>query len=200
TDAVPGHNFAETSFILGFGDFLETWNSPTEQQIGYAESHGFNGDAARHVQGGARRDLTGLNADESLSAAPGTEAAVALAMANVISGGGSGPFASLIGEWTPDAAERASGVSAARITAVAREFAAASPGLAVAGGIAAQGDNALALAVAVAVLNSVAGNVGRTVLPAAAMPTGDGMAGMQRLMAAMDSGQVGLLMVHDANP
>ena len=49
TDAVPGHNFAAARFILGFGDFLETWNSPTEQQIGYAESHGWTGEAARHV-------------------------------------------------------------------------------------------------------------------------------------------------------
>ena len=131
---------------------------------------------------------------------PGTEAAVALAMANVVSGGGSGAFASLISEWSPEAAERVSSVPAARITAVAREFASASPGIAVAGGIAAQGENALALAVAVAVLNSVAGNVGRTVLPDAAIPTGDGLAGMQRLMSAMEGGQVGLLMVHDANP
>ena len=200
TDAVPGHNFAAARFILGFGDFLETWNSPTEQQIGYAESHGWTGEAARHVQVGARRDLTGLNADEFLSAVPGTEAAVALAMANVVSGGGSGAFASLISEWSPEAAERVSSVPAARITAVAREFASASPGIAVAGGIAAQGENALALAVAVAVLNSVAGNVGRTVLPDAAIPTGDGLAGMQRLMSAMEGGQVGLLMVHDANP
>jgi molybdopterin-containing oxidoreductase family iron-sulfur binding subunit len=53
---------------------------------------------------------------------------------------------------------------------------------------------------AVNVLNAVAGNVGQTVLFGADLPAADGYQAMGELMAAMDAGQVGVLLVHEANP
>ena len=202
-DELPAHDFAAAQYILSFGaDFLDTWLSPTENQLGYSRSHGFHGDAARHVHIAPRRDLTGLNADEWLAAAPGTEAAVALAMASVVASrrGGAGAFAGLLAEWTPEAASKASGVPAEAIRRVALEFSAQSPTLAVAGGIATQHRGAADLCAAVNVLNAVAGNIGRTVRFGADLPTGDGYAGIERLLAAVDAGQVGVLLVHEANP
>lgn len=202
-DEVPAHDFASAKYILSFGaDFLDTWLSPTENQLGYSKSHGFHGDAARHVHIAPRRDLTGLNADEWLAAAPGTEASVALAMAGVVAGrrGGAGPYAGMLAQWTPEAAEKASGVPAAFIRRVALEFAAQSPTLAVAGGIASQHRAAVELCQAVNVLNAVAGNIGQTVRFGADLATGDGLGGIQRLLSAMDAGQVGILLVHEANP
>ena len=202
-DELPAYDFASARYIISFGaDFLDTWHSPTENQLGYSRSHGFHGDAARHVHVAARRDLTGLNADEWLGVAPGSEAAVALAMANVVAGrrGGAGSYASLLAQWTPEAAAKASGVPAETIRRVADEFAAQAPTLAVAGGIAAQHRGAVELCEAVNVLNAVAGNLGQTVRFGADLSTGDGLEGLQQLLAAMQAGQVGVLLIHDANP
>ena len=36
-DQLPSHDFASAKYILSFGaDFLDTWLSPTEQQLGFA--------------------------------------------------------------------------------------------------------------------------------------------------------------------
>ena len=83
---------------------------------------------------------------------------------------------------------------------MARELAAASPGLAVAGGAAVQGEGALELCMAVNILNQVAGNVGTTVRPGQGGTAGGGYAGIASLMQRMEAGQVGLLLVHEANP
>ena len=85
-DQLPAHDFASAKYILSFGaDFLDTWLSPTEHQRGFATSHGFGeGDVAKFVYASPRQDLTGLNADEWLAVRPGTEAALALAMANAV--------------------------------------------------------------------------------------------------------------------
>src|SRR5262249_44799489 len=79
-------------------------------------------------------------------------------------------------------------------------FAAAQPSLAVAGGIGAQHAGATELCVAVNILNYVAGNVGQTVSFGADLGSGDGYAALADLAAGMDGGQVGVLLVHDANP
>ncbi len=202
-DQLPAHDFANAKYILSFGaDFLESWLSPTENQRGFAEAHGFSdGDVAKFVYVGARRDLTGLNADEWLSVKPGTEAALALAVANVVAGGNPpAGLGSALAQFTPAFAAQETGVPAAVIERVAREFAAAKPGLAVAGGIGAQHAGATELCAAVNLLNYVAGNVGQTVRFGADLPAGDGYAGMARLEAAMDAGEVGVLLVHEANP
>ena len=88
-DALPSHDFAKARQIVAFGaDFLETWLSPTENQRGFAAAHGFrDGQMARHVFVAPRMSLTGLNADQWLGVAPGTEALVALPMARFLRGG-----------------------------------------------------------------------------------------------------------------
>jgi anaerobic selenocysteine-containing dehydrogenase/Fe-S-cluster-containing dehydrogenase component len=203
-DQLPAHDFAKAKFIISFGaDFLDTWLAPLENQRGFAESHGFaDGSAARMVYVGPRMDLTGLNADEWLSVPPGTEAALALAMASVVAAerGGQEPLATALAPYTPAAASKDTGIPAARIEKIAKEFAAAQPSLAVAGGIGAQHAGATELCIAVNILNHVAGNVGQTVNFGADLGSGDGYAALTELAVAMDGGQVGVLLVHDANP
>ncbi len=207
-DELPAHDFARAKYILSFGaDFLESWLSPVENQRGYSSSHG-SGLAimAKHVSFDPRMSLTGLNADEFYLVKPGTEAAVVLAMANVILSERSGAPAdanglrSMLAQHTPEQAQTETGVSAEVIKRVAREFASAEPGLAVAGGIGSQHRGAIELCAAVNLLNYVAGNVGRTVLFGARLASSDGYGAMTDLMAAMDAGQVGLLLVHESNP
>ena len=152
-----------------------------ENQRGFARSHGFtDGEVAKFVYAAPRMDLTGLNADEWLPIRPGSEAALALAMANVLLAGESDApagLASALGPYTPAMAAAETGVPAERIERLAREFAAARPSLAVAGGVGAQHAAATEVCAAVNVLNFVAGNVGETVRFGADLPMADGQAG-----------------------
>ena len=204
TDTLPAHDFGKARYIVSFGaDFLDTWLSPLENQRGFAESHGYaDGKMAKHVYFGPRMSLTGLNADEWHSINPGTEAVLALAMANVLAGAGgnAGALGSALAAYTPEVAARETGLPAATIVRLAREFAAARPSLAVAGGIATQHRSAAEICAAVNVLNYVAGNIGETVRFGADLPAADGYQGVAELMGAMDAGQVRLLLVHEANP
>ncbi len=201
-DQLPAHDFASAKYILSFGaDFLETWLSPTENQRGFADAHGFaEGDVAKFVYAGPRMDLTGLNADEWLAIRPGTEAALALAIAGVVAADRGAPEAAQLAKFTPAAAAQETGIPAERIERIAKEFAAAKPSLAVAGGISAQHAGAAELCAAVNLLNFVAGNVGQTVRMDADLAAGDGYAALARLGAAIDGGQVSVLILHDTNP
>jgi len=204
-DQVPAHDFAKARYIISFGaDFLESWGGSIENQRGFARSHGFSeGEMAKFVYAAPRMDLTGLNADEWLAIKPGSEAALALAMANVLLGGRSDApagLASALGPYTPAMAATETGIPAERIERLAREFAAAKPSLAVAGGVGAQHAAATEVCAAVNVLNFVAGNVGQTVRFGADLPTADGQAGVARLAQAIDGGEVAVLLVHGANP
>ena len=207
-DELPSHDFARARHIVSFGaDFLETWLAPIQNQAGFAESHGFqNGEMTRAVYVGPRRDLTGLNADEWHAVAPGSEAALALAMANIIlSERTSAPadanaLRGALSAHTAERAAQATGITAEAVTRLAREFASAQPSLAVAGGLGTQHRGAVELCAAVNILNYVAGNIGETVFFGARLDHGDGHAALAALQAAMDAGQVQVLIIHEANP
>src|SRR4051812_24307878 len=130
TDAMPVYDFAAARYVLSFGaDFLETWLSPVEYHRGFAAMHGFaGGKMGRVVYVDPRMNLTGMNADEWVAPNPGTEGAVALAIANVIardhSGGGmTGSIRPLLGPHAPADVATRSGVSVEVIERLAREFA-----------------------------------------------------------------------------
>ncbi len=208
SDQLPAYNFAAARYILSFGaDFLEHWHSPVENQRGYAEARApKDGEAARHVAIAPRLSLTAMNADEWHASRPGGDTAVALAMANVILGERTGSPADAnavrgaLARFTPEMAAEASGLGPEVIRRLAREFASASPSLAVAGGLADQHRGAGELCAAVNLLNYVAGNVGRTVTMGADLDHGDGYGAMVQLTQQMGQGQVAVLLVHDANP
>jgi molybdopterin-containing oxidoreductase family iron-sulfur binding subunit len=207
-DELPAYDFARARYILSFGaDFLESWLAPVENQRGFAESHGFvHGDVAKTVYIGARRSLTGLNADVWYPVRPGSEAALALALAHVIVTERTdlapdvAALRPLLAPHTPEAAADATGMSPDDIRTLAREFGAARPGLAVAGGVAAQHRGAVHVCAAVNILNYVAGNVGHTVRFGATLSHGDGYGALDRLRQRMDEGAVSVLLVHEANP
>lgn len=204
-DQLPAHDFAKAKHIVSFGaDFLETWLAPVENQRGFARSHGFDGrDMAKHVYIGPRMSLTGMNADQWLAPKPGTEACVALAMANLIAVARPGVDASLktaLAPYTADKAATEAGLNAVDIKKLAEEFAAARPSLAVAGGIGSQHRGAIELCAAVNILNFVAGNVGETVRFGARLASGDGYGAIEDLVKAMAAGQIAVLIVHEANP
>ena len=86
--AWPGLSFQSARLIVSFGaDFLDGWGASVPQQLDFAEARARLADAPRFVYIGARRSLTGLNADEWIPARPGSELAIARAL------GGAGSIA-----------------------------------------------------------------------------------------------------------
>jgi molybdopterin-containing oxidoreductase family iron-sulfur binding subunit len=125
---------------------------------------------------------------------------LALAVANAVASARGAALPAGLAKMTPAAAAQETGIPAERIERIAREFAAASPSLALAGGIGSQHAGATELCAAVNLLNFVAGNIGKTVKFGADLSTADGYAALTDLAKAMDGGQISVLLVHDANP
>src|SRR5581483_7757412 len=155
-----------------------------------------------------RMNLTGMNADEWVAPNPGTEGAVALAIANVIvnerlapAAGMTASIRTLVNAHAPADVATKSGVPVAVIQRLAREFASQAPSLAVACGMGAQHPNAAFTAAAAHILNVVAGNVGKTVgFDNEAKWPGGGYGELKRFSDAVAGGRVGVLLIHGANP
>jgi molybdopterin-containing oxidoreductase family iron-sulfur binding subunit len=210
TDAVPSYDLAAARYVLSFGvDFLETWLSPVEQSRGFTEGHSYrDGEMGRYVHVEPRMSMTGMSADEWIAPVPGSEALLALAIANVVVSerlatrpGDLFRIQDLLDAHAPAAVAERTGVPAATIERLAREFT-AQPSLALAGGMGAQHEQAHVTAAAVNVLNYVAGNLGRTVLfgPDLNATGADRFAELAQLARQMQNGAVGVLFVHGANP
>jgi anaerobic selenocysteine-containing dehydrogenase/Fe-S-cluster-containing dehydrogenase component len=210
--SVPECDFAAAKYVLSFGaDFLETWVSPVEYTRGFAAAHGFrHGGMARFVAVEPRRGLTGYAADEWIAPKPGTEGLLALGIAasvvrqglSHLAGAEADRVRGFLTRFTARGVAEATGVDEAAIDRVAREFAGAQPSLAVAGGVACQHRAATQTAVAVNLLNYVAGNIGRTVRyhAGAAWDRLSRYSDMAALVASMSGGGVDVALVHDANP
>jgi anaerobic selenocysteine-containing dehydrogenase len=173
-EQLPTFDLANTRFVLSFGaDFLGTWNSPVSQNVGYGlMRQGRPGIRGAFAQVESRMSQTGASADEWVPVRPGTEGILALGIANVIVAGqlrpasGAGRAGTLIDGWsggvasyTPAAVERLTGVPAARVERIARQFADARPSVAIVGGPALAHSNSLFTALAVNALNALVGAV-----------------------------------------
>ncbi len=213
TASIPEYAFAEARYILSFGaDFLETWLSPVEYAHQFAQAHHYeSGRMARFVAVEPRRGLTGYSADEWIAPRPGTEGLLALGIAASVVRQGHARLAAgadadrargFLARFTGASVARATGVEEAVIDRVAREFAAAEPSLAVAGGVACQHRAATQTAVAVNLLNYVAGNVGRTVRYHATSPWDrvSGYRDARDLIGAMGRGEVDVALIQGTNP
>ena len=160
-------------FVLG-ADLLGTWNSPVSQNLGFGDMRrGRPGIRGKYVQIEPRMSQTGANADEWLPARPGTEGVLVLGLAQVIMAAGfrqpqdAGRAGSLIEGWaeglpvyTPENVEARTGVSAATVERLGREFAENSPAVSVIGGAPLAHTNGMFHALAVNALNALVGSVG----------------------------------------
>jgi anaerobic selenocysteine-containing dehydrogenase/Fe-S-cluster-containing dehydrogenase component len=184
--AWPRLSFQDARLIVSFGaDFLDTWGMSVPQQLDFADARAKFEGAPRFVYVGPRRSLTGLNADQWIACRPGSE----LAIANALAGKGS----------LTDAAT-ASGVAEATLARLQQELTAAKPALVLSG---VRGPDALAVAQAVAGINQASGAVGTTVRPAEPMGAFDGAARVADVIAAVEqmrAGQVPVAFVRGTNP
>lgn len=184
--AWPSYSFKDAKLIVSIGaDFLEGWGASVPQQLDFADARAKLDGAPRFIYIGPRRSLTGLNADEWIACKPGSE----LAIANALAGKGS----------VQQAATEA-GVDAAQLQRVASELAAAKPALVLSG---VSDDNALDVALAVAAINQASGAVGTTIKPQQPISGFDGIASTGQVLNAVErmaAGQVGIAFVRGVNP
>lgn len=77
----PKIDFSAASLIVSFSaDFLDGWGLPVPQQLAFSEARGKVEGAPRFIYVGARRSLTGLNADSWIPARPGSEVTIVNAL------------------------------------------------------------------------------------------------------------------------
>ena len=168
---IPEYDVANAHYLLSFsGDFLETGISP----VHYGRAYGQMRQSRPTVRGkfvhfGPRLSMTAANADVFLPVAPGSEGIAALGVAHVMvrekltrsAAAASSLWAAGLSQMTPEAAGKKTGLIPSDIEAVAREFANNRPGLAMAGDGAAGCTNGTFNLACVALLNALAGNVGK---------------------------------------
>ena len=217
TDVLPYYDIAKADFLLSFGaDYLGTWLSPVHYSRAYGNlRQGRQGQRGKTVQVEPRMSLSGAAADEWIAARPGTEGLLALGIAHVLVSSGSytgndrDEWSSALQAYSPSMVSAETEVSEDTIVRIAEEFGASTASLAIAGGATAAGTNAVASIVAVNALNHLAGNLGKPggvilnsaqTFPAAAGSSPAGLQGALDLVAAMQAGDVEVLLVHDTNP
>lgn len=209
---VPVYAIEEARYLLSFGaDFLETWLSPVGYARAFGEMHRYrDGAAPRFVQVEPRLSLTGANADEWIPIKPGAEMTLALGMTREVLSVRSASIPaeelealrSLLESYDLETVSRRTEVSAELVRQLAREFAQASPSLALGGGAAFQSRRSTAALVAINLLNYVAGNVGKTVRfgPVENVGKIGSYQAMRSLLGEMERGEVPLLLIHGTNP
>jgi anaerobic selenocysteine-containing dehydrogenase len=156
-------DLANATYLVSFGArFLETWKSPVMYSQAYGEFRNGHGKArGRFIHVEPRMSLTAANADEWIAAAPGTEALVALAMAQVIVRDGlskasvSDESRRKLEEFSPENMASVIDVPTERVIRVAREFAGTARPLAI-------GDLRSPSGAAVHLLNALVDNMNKT--------------------------------------
>ena len=208
-DVVPVHDFSAADVVITFGaDFVETWVSPIDYSNGWVHSHSYTeGRRGKLISVTPHQSLTDMNADEWLNIRPGTEHVAALAIARIITeqhGGSAGASAGVLSKpaFAAEQAAQTCGVPADRLRAVARDFARNGRSLAVGPGVSSTHRAATSVAAAIAILNQVAGNIGKTVnvTQGEEFTRAGTYRQMQDVVARMRNGEVTALLVYGPNP
>ena len=216
-DQLPYYDIKNADFVLSFGaDYLGTWLSPVHYSLAYGHlRQGRSGQRGKTVQIEPRMSLSGASADEWITARPGTEGLLALGIAHSIVraghylGSDRDEWSSALQAYSPSVVSEKTDVSEDTIVRIAREFGKSKSSLAIAGGAAAAGTNAVACVVAVNALNYLAGNLDQpggiifnsdSAFSAAPSPKVAGLKEMLELVDAMEAGDVEVLLVNDTNP
>ena len=213
TSVLPYYDIRNSDYLLSFGaDYLGTWMSPVHHGLGFGHLRQGRAERGRTVQIEPRMSLSGASADEWIAARPGTEGLLALGIAHALvseghyDGSDADEWAAALARYSPTAVAADSDVSEERILALASDFGTSAASLAIAGGATAAGTNAVASITAVNALNHLAGNLNRpggVILnagPSAGRSPEASFREMIDLVAAMEAGDVEVLLVHDTNP
>lgn len=175
-EQLPTFDLANAMYVVSFGaDFLGTWNSPVSQNVAYGRMRqGRTGVRGAFAQVESRMSQTGASADEWVPARPGTDGVLALGIAHLLMADGTYPseaagragaliegWAAGLPDYAPEDVERITGLEAARVERLARQFSEARPAVAIVGGAPLAHSNGLFTALAVNALNALVGALDR---------------------------------------
>ncbi len=185
--AIPSYNFGKAKVLVSLGaDFLGTWINPVEYQRGYSSLRKINEknpEMSKHYQFESMLSMTGSNADERFTHKPSDAGAVAAALLSAVSGQGAGG-ASL----SPSVLK---GIEKAAKNLTANKGA----------GLVVSGSNSTSVQTIVNAINEAIGANGTTINWASPLLTKQGIdSDMATLVADMDGGKIGTLLIYDCNP
>jgi molybdopterin-containing oxidoreductase family iron-sulfur binding subunit len=209
----PVFDLTDTDFVIDFGsDALGTGLSPVEHMRQLMQARDVtreSGRQARLVYVGPRQDETASSSDEWLAPRPGSEGILALGLARVAfdakgagaTPGDAGAIRQVLSGFGADSVADQTGIPAATIRRLGGAIAEAGRPVALPPGIALTSRRATASNAAVLLLNAVLGAIGNAVTIPPASPTRlASFREMARLIDAMRSGDVSVLLVHGSNP
>ncbi len=209
---MPVLNLERAKLVLSFGaDFLGSWVSPVHFSQQYAAFRKGNRPEGRGVliQVEPKMTLTGANADRWVAVRPGTEAVFALGLLRELGAQGvalPAGVADAVGAYDLARVSGETGVPAERISKVVASLKSHAPSLVLAGDSAEGYVHGSQLAAAVAMLNHVLGNEGKTISAPAEVafpqiaPIGGTRAALGALSGKIAGGEVQTLFVLGANP
>ena len=184
--AIPSYNLANAKVIVSLGaDFLGTWLNPVEFARQYSQKRKLsdtNVEMSRHLQFESFMSMTGANADERFTHRPSESGPVALAL-----------YAAIVG----NAATHSLGEKVKAGIAKAAAELNAGKGAAVV----ISGSNDVNLQMIVNAINNAIGAYGPVIDWSTTLNYRQGVdADISQLLADMNSGSVGTLMIYGANP
>lgn len=210
--AMPRYRIDKARVVVSFGaDFLGAWVSPVNFAQQYAQFRKGTRPEGRGVlvQVEPKMTLTGANADSWIGIRPGTEGMLALGVINALGSAGiklPADIAAAVKDYTPERVGVNTGVPFERINKLATLLKERSPSLVLAGDAAEGYVNGSQNALAIAMLNHVLGNVGKTVEAAASVPfpqiapTVGSRSSLNKLNDGLAAGKYKVVFSYGANP
>jgi molybdopterin-containing oxidoreductase family iron-sulfur binding subunit len=204
-DDLPRYVMDEAHTVVSFGaDYLHSWGLAVEHSTGWANSRNpeVGGFVSRTVCIEPRVGATSAMADLMLQVKPGTEVAIAMALAKLVADETdySGPAKALLQGIDPDAAATEAGINGERLYEVAK-WMGEHASIVLPGGTTTSA-SPTDLAIATLLINEVAGNIGKTVVFGADVRTSK-MGSYQDVVALIEdcrAGKVGVLFIDDVDP
>jgi molybdopterin-containing oxidoreductase family iron-sulfur binding subunit len=208
---MPRLRLDKAKVVVSFGaDFLGAWVSPVNFSQQYAKFRKANENGRGVlVQIESKMTLTGANADRWIPIRPGTEGILALGIVHALGGAGlslPADVAAVSKAYDAERVNKDTGVSVEQIEKLAALLKERSPSLVIAGSAAEGYAHGSQNAAAIALLNRVLGNIGKTIeapanvpFPQVAVTTGN-RSSVQALNDSMANGKVKVLFSYGANP
>ncbi len=210
--SMPRFRIDKAKVVVSFGaDFLGAWVSPVYFSQLYAQFRKGARPEGRGVlvQIEPKMTLTGANADRWIAIRPGTEGILAMGLINALGTAGvkiPADIAAAAKDYTPERVGVDTGVSFDQINKLAARLKERSPSLVLMGGAAEGYAHGSQNAAAIALLNQVLGNVGKTVEAAGSVPfpqlapTVGNRASLTALNDGLAAGKYKVVFSYGANP